>query len=1747
VAEPLEFDPSVAPSEPLLTPPPPEGRFMASPEEEIKAKARLGWLGQSLQRSWTNDAPPDPSYHVWRDMQGYEIYAGTLAQSRSKAETDALKRMIDSNRRDQRTAASGELGIVGDLMAGAFDPVNLIPIPAVKGIGLIRGALKMGAATGAISAGTELVRLNADPTGEWNQMPGNIALASLLGGLIGAPVGMWGARAARAERAIRAFEADIGNVDSPFHSLRPRSAEGLSFESGRPPRNADGSWPLFAQVEHVRGYEPKTVDGVRYVSEDGITWTTAAEQGRAAPLSVSDDIAEQLGTPVPIVERVQMGDEVRVKAEFNKAEWHDELQGYVDGDANIRHIVRDANDFYNFRHYQHLYEQQLPRLPDETPQAWRQRVGTEAMREYRASQQTGDYATMIGRVLGRLNFSPVVKAIRLFSGDNRVANLSLMIGGDYKWAIEGSRTRWSAPPSLILKSMRHTPRFHQFQNEFMAEWVKYASGDQSYGGRTFQGLNVSAAGYQLRRGLRRGGGAQGMTLSDFEEMVTEAVFNPNPFEVRGFPVNDNARAAAKAFTRMAQEYDDLLRASGVFRDQKNLTRDVKHWNRQRTYYQNRVMEWLWGETGRPANLQSAIRVKGAAEKFTSYDQFELLDSLDDQANLIDQYSAVRWKGKVHFGETHQEVIERVMGMDPAFEVALEANPNAYLGWVRRGTGDRIFTGATHEAAIERMIDELGDDGIALSEQLTADDYGYTYRAAEGPPPAPVGPAPDQQPSAPGAAPEPAVPDLAAIRQRLQSEDLAEQARLRQLVEGGLASRDDEAALRAITRRITRWQAEDMFGGKSMAARMEGDPFAYDPVVAGFKSVGEVFDHFGSTLDDFDYAELINKIYEDAADIPIRVLDRDQINIADDNEFALNTALGRFIPREHQILLRGDWGERASGTNPEVVLHEALHGVTARRIAQAELDRRNGLVTPYTQVLDQLEVFHGDLQTSILRDLDQITAGMDLGQRQALAADIKSMTGDIHEVMTYALTHKPIRDWLKTQPAGAPKGWIKTKYDELIALIAKLMGWENPTPAQISQLDRLMSLTDRFTELEQPLLPGERMPGLSMAAREEPHFVSVGDAMEQRVRRMSPAQLAIFEERAGALRMAEENLAKAQADLKTVTETPHQFLDANGRPEPWYHRIWDKSKGATDREQLTRLIAKWFERDNPDGARQRAELAVDNILNEDVEIAGTGTAGMSALRQRTLNMPNSWYIEDPDFGTIKVADFIDKRMLSVAENYVKKSGVQIESAKMFGPGGLRNEQAQQREYLIERYWDPASPADKPGIMARIDELEGQQQIAYRSVAGTLRTTDPTRVSNRVVRVMKDLATLGVMGKVAFASIAEIVRPGMVNGFATQFNVILTRYLGDLEKIRGNVELNELTGELFDLASKMHHVQAVTIQDGEPSLGGTWFEQLIHDQVPNLYKISGLTSLTTWQKTMTGLAAQHSVMEQAIAVGEALRAGRAPDQKMLLRLNAMGIGPRDALLLSQMPVERYQGGRLILPDIDNWKGLGANGRRAREVLLNGIHAEMRRTVITPSVGDRSTVFNGVWTRGGKVVAENDIMTIPMQFLSYGMGAHNGLLISALQGRDRTLVMGMFSLLLMGMFANWLKTDSKVWQAKTLDQLVSDGFDSSGIGGFWFSNLNTQIERASSGELGVRPLLGIRTGYDKQTADKGLASGLGVAPGYFYDLSRAFWDSSISATERAQLIRKGVPYNNVVWWARVFDEMASGIGGSFERKKQ
>jgi hypothetical protein len=1754
----------------------------ATAREEMAAKFRLAPAPQLVTKIGSMGFDPDPNFSPYAHMDGYEHYADTLGYARSQSEFSALKAQIDKNNEDRRIAASGPVGMVGDMIVGLADPANLIPIPAVKGIGMLKGALAMGASFGLISAADELVRQYADPTATAEESFYNISLGTLMGGVIGVPVGHWGAAQTR---ALRAFEQDISAPDSPNFSLKPRDDAGMHYEyARRASPNPDGSYPRYKIENEIVGYEPKTLDGVRYISEDGVTWVPAAQEGRAELLAVSDDIAEQLGQPVPVERRTMFIDEAGNKAEHDRAQWHDELQAAIDDGTPVDRVILDGNDFSNYRTYEHLAEQASPIGATESPADYRLRIGKMAMRELRASKLRYSYAGPRGLawIAEKLNFSPVVKMMNVFTGDNYLADLALRVGGDYGWAIAGNRFGWSTPPSMLLKGMEHTPRFHAWQSEFDVEFLKLVSGNSQATGATFQGKNLSAAGYAVKQGLRRKAGANVLTKGDFEEMVARAVFEKGDFEVNGFPVNENARRAAKGFTRMMQEYDELHRATGNFRDQKNLTRDLKHWEKERTRLSERLLQWAWGPTGSPTGLRHAIRVN---------------------------------------------VPERT-------------GP----GLLTEPAAVHIFEGDSHAAAIQVMIAELGDEGIRLSEQLGPDNYGFVYpgRPTSKPPARlPGGPDPAGSPPSPPAGSPPPAPHPIDAVVRTSVEQEARWNELADKMAGGAATPDEIAEHKALTKVVIDNMAREMglFRERPYEDVHGVDSLSYDPELAGFRTIGDVLDHIRQNTEDFGttFSGLIDRIFEDVKDIRLNVIDQDTLEAAmaaGSDDMLGRGALGVFDPVSNEARVRGWMGhvpgtegmlEAPSGTNPVVITHEAVHAATNRRIEQGLLDRRQGNATPYAEMVTELEGLRDEFFELATRDRERLVAGLDMAGRMDVDHRLGLIKDDIHEFLTYATTEPRLREFLQATPARRPRGMIKTLWDEIVHLYMRLTGKAVPTRADQLQMEQLFDVISRYTEMQQPLMRGEVAPGVkameappdgvghgftlskdapgllgnqpdrmpairyegriftggdhataieaarqhlgdefemafdenpeaylgyyreppfkplpkAMLARADQEFILMADALEQRMRQMSPEQRRIFDQRAAALQDATDMHAVTAEQLKIATEMPHQFLDANGNPEPHYPRQWDKSEGAVKREQLTRLIEKWYERDNPSGARERAEETVDNILNTDPWMPGQGE--MSALNQRSLNIPNSWKINDPQFGEIRVSDFINKNILEVGEHYIRKSGIQIEAARMFGDSQLKGEKVRMREYMLKRYWEPeTTEAGRRAVMRKINEAEGWLDIIHKSVLGTLKTTDPWRADNRMVRFMKTVTELGVMGKVAISSLGEVMRPGMSNGFGVYFNAIFTRYLDDLERMRGNIEFGGLSGELADLNSKVIKAGIVAMNEGEPMQGGTAFERWLVERMPGFYKLTGLTSLTTWQKSMTMFAAQHSVMDESRKIAASLLAGQAPDQKMVLRMAALGIGPRDALLLARMPIEHYQGGKLILPSVDAWKRMGPDGRRARELLLNAIHGEARRVVVTPSIGDRSTVFNGVWTSGGKVVAQTDIMTLPMQFLSYAMGAHNKMLVSAFQGRDRNTVGGLFSLYLMGIFAGYLATPSEVWRRKTYDQIMLDAYDKSGIGGFWLNNLNGMIERASNDRFGLHALFGVKPTYKSDRSDLQAAiAAAGAAPSHFADVSRAFWDSSISGTKRAQLIRKGILYNGVLPWSMAFDWMSSEAG--------
>lgn len=1765
----------VTPADPLRPSSLTEPGFLGS----TAAKWRLGWGPSVWNDIGVRGHEPDPSFNPWTGMEGFEPWSDRLLQARSQGEQEAMKAQIAATLRDRDIAGRSEWGIVTDLMAGIADPVNLIPIPIAKGIGLVRGALAGGASLTALTAGSDTLRFAADPTATVGEVMTNIGIAGLLGGGIGGLAGTWG----RGQRtAALRLERAIGEVDLANPTLELRASdEGMRLAIGeRPPIELGGERPRVSITQEATRYQMKVVDGVNYVYEEGAGWIYASDAKRPdARRPVSPEVLEQLGQPEMGIEPVLRIDEARLVKEFDDGEWLREVADAVPEGVSPQQAIRNSKDYTTFRTLERLWEDRLPRNVDESHADWQRRVRQAAIKETIAGRAGPGYANAAGMqwIMERLNLSPVAKAMRVFQGDNVVADTALRIGGDYGWAIRGNEFGFRTPPSLIMKGMRHNVRWAKFKAEFDAEWLKFTSGQAEAQGRMVQGVNLSASMWAIRRGAGRLMGNTALTYDEFAEMAGRAVYTPGDFQVNGHPVNEFARNAAKAWTRMAEEYEALGRQHGLFKDQKGLAAQLQRAKREELRHKTRVAEWLWGKSGEPAAMSPAIMVEGKVYVGATYDEAiaRMVEDLGEEIGTVQSerltaanYGYVprrpraeamavsgfagrelrREQSRLAMWADLQEqmaadrrdafdrivglteidlssamwsragrLIERFMAKDAtAKTVASELEALMNAGEMMRSVGKLSDADARFIEDAVKAFDPVGIESIEVNSTflgMMEDEYDAAFRAYGG----------------------------------MDADTLA------QVPEEGLSLPVRRALKDARTEAAMRGAANDPMATTGMADAWK----SYDPEIAGFRSLGDALEHVRKNGDS-ETRRLIKRIWDDVSDIPLKVLDYDQVNRSDPLEIDLFGNLGLYSPADHRIVLRGlGYYDGESGSNIEVLLHEAIHGATSRRLKRGIADIEKGRKTPEADAAMKLSDFWNDFK-AVLDDAesDVEAGGMGLSaympsgiaddEVRLLINDLKYAQGNVNEMMTIGLTSPYVRHMLQQIPDAKPN---RTMWDRFKDLIAQLLGLERTYP-MLQRLDRILddfgSLEQRRGDWRDVIYGSDRMAARENVSRETSDFITQDQLIEQRVASLSEKQRAIYEERKAAWDMAKEFVAQTEARLKDVNENPHRFLDANGAPEPYLSRYFDTSEISTRREAFTRLIERWYERDEADGARARAEETVDRILKEDYGTARS-YSGMRALNQRALNIPNSWSIEDPELGTVALADFIDNNLLAISETYVRRIGVRIEAAKAFGDADLKMEFAKVREHLAEQYFDTLdenAPDFKEQMLAygqKVGEVMGWLDLTARSVFGTLRTSDPWRWDNRTARAAMDYTSLSVMGKVALTAAAELGRAGMVNGIGTAFRAIFMRYLDDLEAIRPNIEFARMTGEVNDMAMTRANMRIAEMNAGESTTGGLWFERELAKAIPGFFKLVGLTQWTVWAKEWTMLAAQHAVMADAQRIASRVRRGLRPTADDALRLAALGINERDALLLASMPVEVKQGGKLIMPAIQNWTGV--NGRQAAEKLLTAIHAEARRAIVTPAVADKSTVFSGVWSSGGKVKYDSDLMRLPMQFLSYGIAAHNKLLVSAMQGRDRSAIGGVFFLLLGGIFSNWLKSSENAWRNKDYDEILLDAWESAGINGFWFGDLNSQVERFTGNRVGLRPLLGQDPKFGKKTDVDGMIDVLGSAPSLAFDVSRAFWDSELSASQRAQLIRRGIPYNNVLWWNRLTAGMAGEAGRMFE----
>ena len=651
------------------------------------------------------------------------------------------------------------------------------------------------------------------------------------------------------------------------------------------------------------------------------------------------------------------------------------------------------------------------------------------------------------------------------------------------------------------------------------------------------------------------------------------------------------------------------------------------------------------------------------------------------------------------------------------------------------------------------------------------------------------------------------------------------------------------------------------------------------------------------------------------------------------------------------------------------------------------------------------------------------------------------------------------------------------------------------------------------------------------------FRTSTELMKDRVDSLTPAERRVFDDWQDQLDNYKQSKNAADLALKDMKEQPHRFLDQYGNPESFFARFWNHTAIADQRERFRTLLTAWYKRDNPAGAEQRAEKTIDDML-KDGDAEDTRPAqvpGLRHLNKRKLDMPNSFKISDPQLGEITAAEFFNTDLEVVAEAYLRGMGHKIEAAKMFGDAGLWEKTQQVKEHFRDQYLLPAlkkgaGPKEIEALLARRNEYMDWIDLIQRGVMGGLKTRDPWAIDNRIARNLKNYQVLTSMGRVLMTSIPEAMRLPMVNGFKTAFGSLWDRALLDYSKIKPNVELSRETGELFDLVRDVHSARVAELNTPDPSGGGSYIEKLLQKAVPGFFKMVGLTHWTVMTKDMLMFGAQHKVMQLAKAVDEGNNA---------FKLASMGISKRDAKLLASMPTEQY--GNLILPAVQNWAG--PDGQRARTLLIDAIHGEARRAIVTPSFADRSLLFNGVAARKGKVVAESDLMSLPLQFMSYGIAASQKVLMSGLQGRDQSFFMGALAMMFLGMFSNYLKQPQTATMNKSTGEWLLEGYEASGVGAFWFSDLNQMIERYSSNSLGIRPTLGIDPRFGKTTNVGDFIDAAGPSIGTLYDVGSAFLDPKLTPSNRAQAIRRAVPYNNVIWWGSITRDLATKSAQPFK----
>jgi hypothetical protein len=573
-------------------------------------------------------------------------------------------------------------------------------------------------------------------------------------------------------------------------------------------------------------------------------------------------------------------------------------------------------------------------------------------------------------------------------------------------------------------------------------------------------------------------------------------------------------------------------------------------------------------------------------------------------------------------------------------------------------------------------------------------------------------------------------------------------------------------------------------------------------------------------------------------------------------------------------------------------------------------------------------------------------------------------------------------------------------------------------------------------------------------------------------------------------------------------------------EYYFPRLFDIGKIRADYDNFVKRIADAY---GGDDALARAKVTVDRILGEGGEEFVPGMGTPKHLKGRQIPLTNE-----------ELADFIVWDSELVMGLYARRMGATIE---MFDRYGSR--------FLDKEFDDLKAALRRDGYDEKqIGKILEQEEDLRDKVLGRFHGKDPMSWDNRVVRAVKNYGSLTLMGRSIFSQSMDVARTIATEGYRPVWQGMLTAFRGELKDLQRGSYAKE-AGEAMELINARWMAQLIDNDSALTVTNQTALERGLAGAQSAFFQLNLMNPFTVVWKEFTSTIQTHVLLTEARQVAAAVRSGKTlqtmtkKEQATVARLNSWGIDLRTAQTIADMPVEKLEGGNLLLANMENWTG--RDGERARNILLGAISGTARASTITPGPLQRAAIMDGVFRVGGKRV-EAPILSLPFQLMSFTMASSAKLTHSMLSGRDRSVATSLTALMLGGAFATWLKSPTG-FDYMEPEEFALNTLENSSVLGY-LSDVYKRIEDVSG--YGPRAALGIEGPGDGTVTEK-VGAIAGPAPSVIAGMIEAFVSDSpdLSERERAGMVRRAIPMSGLVWWDSYMKELSTlaADAGMFE----